>query len=334
MKLHPDQLGAHLKKELASCYLMTGDEPLLMMECSDRIRAAAISHGFNERQVFHAESGFDWQNLYTEANSMSLFADKRVLEIRIPSGKPSDKGETLKQLLKHPTPDTVLMVICPRLDSKSQNSAWFKALEKQGVLIQIWPIEREQYSSWLRNRLQHAGIQAAPEAISMLAQHTDGNLLAAVQEIEKLKMAGIQQLTDEQAEAITSDHARFDAFGLANACLEGNTADACRILSHLRAEGNEPLSILGALNHKIRQLLNLQGHHGQALSHAFKEIRVWPRQQGPYKKALNRLNTQHLHKALQIAEQVDSAAKGRGENAWLLLSNLCLTLCAFDISNK
>lgn len=334
MKLYPDQLKAHLKKGMAPCYLVTGDEPLLQMESCDQIRAAAMASGMDERQVFHAETGFDWQGLYTEASSMSLFASRRLLEIRIPSGKPSDKGETLKRLVASANPDIMLLIICPRLDTKAQNTAWFKALEKTGVVIQVWPIEREQYGSWLRNRLQHAGIQAAPDAVTMLAQHTDGNLLAAVQEIEKLKMAGITRLTEEQAEAITTDHARFDAFGLANACLLGDTADACRILSHLRAEGHEVLAILGAMNHKIRQLLMLQGHHGQALSQAFKEARVWPRQQGPYKKALARLDSVTLHKALQIAEQTDTAAKGRGEDAWMLLSQLCLTLCQFSLPSR
>lgn len=327
MKLRPDQLSAHLKKELSNCYLVFGDEPLLHMEVCDQIRGAAQNSGLDDRQVFHAEPGFDWSGLYTEASSMSLFATRRLLEIRLPTGKPSDKGDVLKHLVKDQNPDNLLLIICPRLDSKTQNTSWFKTLEKHGVVIAVWPIEREQYPSWLRNRLQHAGIQADPAAVSMLAQHTDGNLLAAVQEIEKLKMSGISHLTEEQADHITSDHARFDAFGLADACLQGNTADAQRILSHLRTEGNEPLSILGALTHKIRQLMTLHGYQGQALSQAFKHAKVWPRQQGPYKKALSRLALSDLHNTLQIAEQIDIASKGGDGDAWLLLSRLCLALC-------
>ena len=327
MKLRPDQLTAHLKKELSKCYLVYGDEPLLQMEACDQIRKAAQRSGLEDRLVFHAEAGFDWSGLYTEASSMSLFATRRLLEIRLSNGKPSDKGETFKRLVNDNNPDNLLLIICPRLDSKTQNTAWFKALEKHGVVIAVWPIEREQYPSWLRNRLQHAGIQADPAAAAMLAQHTDGNLLAAVQEIEKLRMSGITHLTEEQAEDITSDHARFDAFGLANACLLGDTADACRILSHLKAEGNEPLSILGALTHKIRQLMTLYGHHGQTLSQAFKDAKVWPRQQGPYKKALSRLTPTDLQKALQIAEKVDIASKGGEGDGWLLLSQLCINLC-------
>ncbi|MBM95858.1 MAG: DNA polymerase III subunit delta [Oceanospirillaceae bacterium] len=327
MKLRPDQLAAHLKKELSNCYLVFGDEPLLQMEVCDQIRAAAQKSGLDDRQVFHAEAGFDWPGLYTEASSMSLFATRRLLEIRLPTGKPTDKGETLKRLASDGNPDNLFLIICPRLDAKTQNTSWFKTLEKHGVVVAVWPIEREQYPSWLRNRLQHAGIQADPAAVAMLAQHTDGNLLAAVQEIEKLKMAGISHLTEEQADNIAADHARFDAFGLADACLLGDTADACRILAHLKAEGNEPLSILGALTHKIRQLMALHGHHGQSLSQAFKNARVWPRQQGPYKKALSRLSPDDLHKALQIAESVDIASKGGEGDAWLLLSQLSIMLC-------
>ncbi len=330
MKLRPDQLANHLKQGMDNLYLVSGDEPLLVMETCDRIRAAAKQSGITDRQTFHIETGFDWPGLYAEASAMSLFATQRLIEIRMNSGKPSDKGETLKELASLVNPDTRILIVAPRLDAKTQNTGWHKAIDKYGVLIPVWPVERDQYPGWLRNRLQHAGIQAEPVAVAMLAQHTEGNLLAAVQEIEKLKMAGVEHLSEEQAENLTADHARFDAFGLADACLSGNTADACRILSHLRAEGVELLSILGALSHKIRQLLALQGLHGQGLSHAFKEIRVWPRQQGPYKKALSRLSLQQLHQALQLAEQTDNAAKGRGDDSWLTLNQLVLVLCGFS----
>jgi DNA polymerase-3 subunit delta len=324
LKLRTDQLQGHLGKSLLPVYLVSGDEPLLVMEACDQLRAAARAQGFEERQLFHAEAGFDWNQLRDEADAMSLFASRRLLEVRIPNGKPSDKGDTLKALLQRPNPDNLLLVICPRLDSKSQNTAWHKAIDKHGGLVQIWPIERNQYAGWLRHRLQQAGLQADPAAISLLAHQTEGNLLAAVQEIEKLRMSGAVRITEELLQEALGDSARFDAFGFADACLDGKVQEASRILSHLRAEGVEVLSILGALTHKIRQLMVLSGKSGQSLSEAFKQARVWPRQQGSYKTALTRLTRQELQQALVLAEKVDTAAKGQGGDCWLLISELTL----------
>ncbi|MDO6681616.1 MULTISPECIES: DNA polymerase III subunit delta [unclassified Oceanobacter] len=331
MKLHSNQLLAHLGKPLLPVYLVSGDEPLLVMEACDQIRAAARQQGFEERQLFHAEAGFDWSQLRDEADAMSLFASRRILEIRIPNGKPSDKGDTLKALLQRPNPDNLLLIICPRLDSKSQNTAWHKAVDKHGALVQIWPIERNQYAGWLRHRLQQAGLQADPTAIALLAHQTEGNLLAAVQEIEKLRMSGASRITEDLLLDALGDNARFTAFGFADACLDGSVQDASRILSHLRAEGVEVLSILGALTHKIRQLLTLSGKTGQALAEAFKQARVWPRQQGSYKTALSRLTRQELQQALIIAAKVDAAAKGQGGNAWLLMSELTLLVTSTQL---
>ncbi|WP_221801027.1 DNA polymerase III subunit delta [Oceanobacter mangrovi] len=328
MKLRPDQLTAHLSSSLASCYLVSGDEPLLMMEACDQIRAAARAAGFEERQLFHAEAGFNWVELRDEAEAMSLFANRRILEVRIPNGKFSDKGETVQRLASQPGPDNLLLVVCPRLDSKAQTAGWFKAMEKQGAVIQIWPIERNQYPAWLKHRLQQAGLQADPAAVALLAHQTEGNLLAASQEIEKLRIAGITRVTEELLEQWLGDNSRFDAFGYADACLQGNVKDASRMLMHLRSEGVEPLSILGALTHKIRQLLLLTGKSGQQLSEAFKQSRIWPRQQAVYKSAISRLSEQQLHQALVKAEKVDAAAKGMGGDPWLLLAELTILVTA------
>lgn len=326
MKLRLDQLDGQLGKSLAGIYLVTGDEPLLVMEACDRIRAKARTVGFDERQLFHAEAGFDWNQLRDEAEAMSLFASQRLLEVRIPNGKPSDKGETLKSLAKSNNPDNLVLVMCPRLDSKTQNTAWFKAIEKDGVVVQIWPIERNQYPGWLKNRLQQAGLQADPAAVAMLAHHTEGNLLAAVQEIEKLRISGVQVVTEEMLSGILGDNSRFDAFGYADACMVGNIKDASRMLSHLKSEGVDALSILGALVHKLRQLLALHGKTGQQLSEAFKQSRIWPRQQNGYKSAISRLTRQQLHEAMMMAEKVDAAAKGMGGDPWLLLGELTVLI--------
>ena len=326
MKIRQDQLSQTLAKGLAPAYLISGDDPLLMMEVCDEIRAAARQNGVEERELFHAESGFEWRSLLEEANAMSLFASRRLLEVRIPNGKPSDKGNTLKLLLEQPSPDNTLLIICPRLDAAAQKTAWYKAAEKHGVVLPVWPIERNQYPGWLKRRLQIAGLQADPAAVAALAHQTEGNLLAAVQEIEKLRLSGAERITEELVNEATGDSSRFDSFGLADTCLNGQLGEANRMLAHLRAEGNDAIMILGALTRKIRQLIALKNCSGQQLADGFKQQNIWPKQQPPYKTALQRLPLKELHRALRVAEAADAAAKGDGNDPWLLLGQLIIIL--------
>ncbi|MEC9255378.1 DNA polymerase III subunit delta [Thalassolituus sp. UBA2590] len=327
MKLRQDQLGPHLAKELAPCYLISGDDPLLVMEACDDIRKAVKQQGIDERELFHAEAGFEWRTLREEASAMSLFSSRRLLELRIPNGKPSDKGETIKDLAEHPSPDNIVLIICPRLDAKTQKTAWYKAIEKHGVVLPIWPIERNQYPSWLKRRFQMAGLQADQAAVSALAHQTEGNLLAAVQEIEKLRMLGETNVSEELIMQSAGDSSRFDAFGLADACLMGKLGEANRMLGHLRSEGHEPIMVLGALTRKIRQLIALKPCQGaQALSEGFRSQGVWPRQQAPYKAALQRLSMKDLHRALSTAAEADLAAKGSGDDAWLKMGQIVIIL--------
>lgn len=335
MKIRQDQLSQSLQRGLAPCYLVSGDEPLLVMEACDEIRAAARADGIEERQLFHAEAGFDWSHLREEAAAMSLFSSRRLLEVRIPNGKPSDKGEAFKDLMANPSPDNVLLIICPRLDGKTQNTAWYKALDKAGVVLPVWPIERNQYTGWLARRLQMAGLHASADALALLAHQTEGNLLAAVQEIEKLRMSGTGgqggEISREDIEEATGDSARFDAFTLADACLSARPGESSRMLAHLRSEGHEPLMILGALTRKIRQLLALHDATPQTLPDAFRKQGIWPKQQSLYRSALNRLTPDQLTDALILAEEVDHAAKGDGNDPWLLLGSLVLCLSGTSV---
>ena len=324
MKLRQDQLNDHLQRQLASCYLISGDEPLLVMEASDAVRQMARQQGFEERHLFHAEAGFDWNQVREEANALSLFASRRIIEVRINNAKPSDKGACLEEIASQLNPDTLLLVICPRLDARLQKTKWVKALDKAGVTLPIWPIERNQYPGWLKRRLQQAGCQINPEALSLLAQQTEGNLLAAVQEIEKLKMLGVDTISADIVGKVIGDQSRYDAFGFADACLLGQTADAIRMLNHLQAEGVDAIMVLGAILRKIRQLLALHGLSGQSLSAELKKQNIWPKQQAPIKAALQRLTLSQLQHALILARQTDSAVKGSGDDPWRLLADLAL----------
>lgn len=326
MKIRQDQLGQALQKGLSNTYLVSGDEPLLVMEACQQIRQAAQQQGFDERQVFHAEAGFDWASLADEANAMSLFSSRRILEVRINNGKPSDKGAVLKNIIASKNPDNILLIICPRLDAASQRTAWVKAAEENGMFLPIWPIERNQYMGWLKHRIQYSGLQIEQDALAMLAHHTEGNLLAAVQEIEKLKMLGETSINIELLGEAITNNSRFNAFQLADACLLGNIATSSHILGQLKAEGVEPILILGALVRKVRQLINLKPLQPQQLSAAFKQQGIWPKQQPPFQKALQNLDMQQLHATLKKAESVDHAVKGSGEDPWRLLHELVILL--------
>ena len=330
MKLYPEQLGAQLQKELSPAYLISGDEPLLVQETCDQVRAAAKAAGFDERQVFQVESNFNWHDVLEAANAMSLFASRRVLEIRL-SGKPADKGAALKSLLEKPNPDNLLLIISPRLDSASSKTAWVKLVEQQGVFVPIWPLERNRYPNWLKQRAQQAGLQFEPAALSLLAQQTEGNLLAAAQEIEKLTLLGENTISAATLQDAISDSSRFDAFNLCDAALLGNLSEAVRILTSLQAEGLEPIMILGALLRKIHQLVTLKSVPRQELAQAFKNQGIWDKQQPPYQRALTSLSNKQLEQALSLAANIDSAVKGSGENPWLLLEELVVLLSGTKI---
>lgn len=322
MKLKTEQLGAHLQKQLAPFYIISGDEPLLVQETCDQIRRASKHYGIEERELMHAEAGFDWNELLDQANAMSLFASRRLIEIRIPNGKPSDKGKALLEITRNPNPDNIVLIVTPRLDAATQKTKWFKAIEAAGVFIATWPIDRNQLPGWLQRRIQAAGMSASQDAVALFAQRIEGNLLAGVQEIEKMRMMGTQQISVELIEEATADSARYDAFSLADSCLMGKIGDASRILSHLKAEGHEAIMILGALILKVRQLISLQAYGPQRLTEGFKSHNIWLKQQPPLKSALSRLSQNDLFECLQTAEQTDRAIKGDGNDPWLLLNRM------------
>lgn len=329
MKINHSQLSTILAQGLASTYLVSGDEPLLVQEACDEIKASAKRAGFDERELFHADAGFNWNALRDEANSLSLFANKRVLEIRINNGKPSDKGEVLKALIERPSADNLLLIVCPRLDATMQKTAWVKAVENQGVLLPIWPLERNQYPAWLKSRFTQAGLQIDPDALTFLAQQTEGNLLAAVQEIEKLRLLNEPNIHLALVQDATSQSARFDAFQLADSALQGKLGDALRMLQQQHSEGTEAILLLAALVRKIRQLIQLKNIPTPALSDAFRRQGIWPKQQAAYQHALKKLSIEQLHVCLGKAEEIDNAVKGSGDDAWRLLSELITRMAGY-----
>ncbi|WP_407312585.1 DNA polymerase III subunit delta [Pseudomonas sp. nanlin1] len=335
MKLAPAQLNKHLQGVLAPVYVVSGDDPLLCQEAADAIRGAARQQGFDERQVFSADASFDWGTLLQAGASLSLFAQKRLLELRLPSGKPGDKGAAaLMEYCARPAEDTLLLVSLPKLDGSAQKTKWAKALiDGQAVqFIQIWPVDAGQLPQWIRQRLSQAGLAAQQDAVELIAARVEGNLLAAAQEIEKLKLlAEDHQVTVETVQAAVADSARFDVFGLVDAVLNGHAAHALRMLEGLRGEGVEPPIVLWALARELRVLGGLAQQYSQGvpLDKAFSLARppVWDKRKPLMSKALQRYSAQRWGQLLQDAQRIDAQIKGQAAGSpWTSLSRLALLM--------
>ncbi len=319
MQLRLDALEPHLAKGLAALYVVYGDEPLLAQEACDRIRAAARAAGFTERNVFTVERSFDWSTLLGASQSMSLFGERQLVELRIPSGKPGKDGaEALKALAAAGNPDVLTLVTLPRLDAATQKSAWFTALANGGVALKIDPVERAQLPNWIGQRLGLQG-QRAPageegrRALQFIAERVEGNLLAAHQEIQKLGLLYPQgALTLEQIQDAVLNVARYDVFKLNEAMLAGDAGRLARMIDGLKGEGEALVLVLWAVVEELRTLLRIKRGvaAGKPLAVLVRENRVWgPRERliGP---ALARVSERVLEQALAFAARLDRQVKG------------------------
>lgn len=256
MKLTLENLPAQLAQGLLPAYLVAGDEPLRVGEATDLIRAAARAAGFNEREVFFIERASSiWQDVQQAAQSLSLFANRRLIEVRLPTGKPGVAGAAaLLRLIAAAGDDLLLLVITGKLERESQNSEWVQALAARGAWLPIWPIDLAHLPQWLRQRARAVRLSLSEEAIAMLAERCEGNLLAAQQEIDKLALLwpGGSTVSAAEVAASSADSARFDVFQLAEAARTGDASRSLRILSGLQSEGAEPVLVLWALLRELR----------------------------------------------------------------------------------
>ncbi|MFT3929637.1 MAG: DNA polymerase III subunit delta [Spongiibacteraceae bacterium] len=328
MRLRADQIEKHAAQSLAPIYLISGDETLLVQECADAIRAACRKHGFSERQVFHVDNSFDWQTLLDETAAMSLFADKKLIELRMPNGKPGDAGTAaLETYCANTNPDTVVMIVCNKLDSSAARAKWHKAVDACGVTIPIWPIEAQQLPRWIEQRLRSRGISADNDAVQILAERVQGNLLACAQEIEKLLLYTDAKVIDANiVNATVADNARFDIFNLADQALLGNATQALRALAGLRGEGEEPPVILWALMKELRTLHKCAEaiEQGQSIDRALDAGGVWDKRKPFTRAAVQRLSRKRIENLLRLSQRIDSAVKGSGDDPWILLDRLLI----------
>ncbi len=338
MKLRPEQLGTHLKKGLSPVYLITGDEPLISEESSDLLRHHLQEQGFSEREVLHVDGSFSWEYLLECANALSLFAEKKIIELRLGSQKLNKKSsEILQSYLSNPAPDNILVITADKLDGNTKKSAWFKAVDKSGVIVEIWPVETEQLPNWIRQRAAQIELQLDDEAIQLLCDRIEGNLLAAKQELSKLSLLFPRQVVsaDDIVDSV-SDSSRYDIYGLSDAALNGQSARCCKILQVLRQDGTEPPVVLWALSKELRSLAAIQQaqNNGQSFDAVCQRERIWGKRKPLARKASQRISSKQINTALQQCAEVDKIVKGMATgDAWLLLTSISLTLSGQSLDN-
>lgn len=325
MRTSPDALSSGLARGLRNVYLVSGSEPLLIAEACDAIRAAARAGQYADREVHFLERGFDWNGLLADAANLSLFATRRLIELKLGPTPDAESGRALAGLAERPPADTVLLV-SGELERKALGAAWVRAFEEHGVLVVAQTVERPALPAWIRDRLGRRGVTIEPAAAELLADRVEGNLLAAQQEIERiaLLMPGATLDTGSVAELV-ADSARYDVFELAAAAFAGQPERALRILAGLRAEGREPPLVLWALLNDLRGLsrVALRAGRERSLENVFRAEQIWSNRQGPLRAALRRLSRADIESLLVSAAAADRMAKGslRGD-AWVALEAL------------
>jgi DNA polymerase-3 subunit delta len=315
VKIQANQVHSHLKKNLARCYLVSGDEHLLVAEALDAIRATARDKGFMSRDLHIATTGFDWSSLRNSTANLSLFAERRIVELRLPTGKPGRDGSAaIVDLVAETGPDLMLIVVASKLDRSGQSAKWVKALDAAGVTVTIWPIGSRELPGWIGERMRRAGLQPDREAISMIADRVEGNLLAAGQEIEKLRLLhGEGKLSSADVSEAVQNSSRFDVFKLVDAALSGDAKRAVRILSGLQAEGLEPVIVVWSLTRELRTLASLTEvmAGGTSLANAMQKARIWSSREALVRACVARHQGGDYHRLLKACSQADRAAKGQ-----------------------
>jgi DNA polymerase-3 subunit delta len=335
MRLRNDQLAAHLAKELTPIYFLSGDEPLQMGEAADLIRNRARALGHTEREVLEQGPNFDWALLNSAADSLSLFGEQRILDLRLNSPKVGTEGsKTLAAYAERPPPDTLLLITAPKLERSQLNAKWVKLLDRTGVLVQVWPVEGNRLPPWVEQRLRRAGLIPEPGVVEMLVERVEGNLLAASQEIEKLLLLhGPGVISMQQLAESVADSARFDVFGLVDAMLAGDPVRGLRMLEALKGEGVATPVVLWALSREIRGLAEMafEVEAGGSAERVMAACRVWEKRKPMVRKGL-RQPAGYWRDLLARCADTDRVIKGLGkDDPWLLMQDIALGLAGYEM---
>jgi DNA polymerase-3 subunit delta len=337
MELRADRFERQLAGEpLRPVYLIAGSEPLRVLEAADAVRARAREEGYGEREVYDVDAGFDWNSLLQGLSALSLFASRRLFDVRLPTGKPGKDGsEALREYCANPPPDTVLLVTAHDW-SKAHQGKWSEAIASAGHFLPLWPTKAHELPDWLQRRLRSRGLVATPGAAQRLLDRIEGNLLAAAQEIDKLALLlgaapGQAPVTVDEAtmESLVADSARFDVFGLADAMLAGEPVRAARMLASLRAEGEQVPGLLPIVARELLTLATLARVPPTQLGSAMRDARVWESRQATYRRALERHPAARWEAFVAECGRIDRSAKGRGDDdAWRTLERLLVAVAA------
>jgi DNA polymerase-3 subunit delta len=315
LRVSAEQLPATLARGLASAYLISGDEPLLVDEAAAAIRAAARAAGYLDRRVFFIDRGFSWDELHLAAQSLSLFAERRLFELRMPSGKPDKGAARLEDLAARPPPDVISLIVSDKLDKKAADADWVRAVEKHGVWIPVWPVDAAAMPNWLRARAKALQVEIEPAAAQLIVERVEGNLLAAKQELEKLRMLEPDRpISVDLVLRSVGDSARYDVFQLAQAAAAGDAARALHVLMGLKSEGVEPSLILWAL---VRELRGLWQARERERLRSNARPSGWNLAASPSPPALARMSKMPLARLLVQSSRTDRVIKGLAAgDAW------------------
>jgi len=336
MKIKPEQFANKLGPQPAPVYLVTGDETLLIEESCDLLRKHLNSIGFSERETLHVEGGFKWEYLLECANALSLFAEQKIIELRLGSQKLNkNASDILQEYLKRPAADNVLLIIADKLDAGAKKSAWFKAIDQQGIIVEIWPVDLQQLPGWINNRARHIGLALENDAVQLLCERIEGNLLAAKQELDKLNLlyAG-QNVTVDMVMDSVSDSSRYDIYGLTEAAILQQIPRCNKIIEVLRQEGTEASVALWAIAREIRSLITIQNglQKGTPFDTLCQRERIWGNRKNQMRNAAQRIHPDRLSQMLSRCAEADAQIKGAPGDPWLTLTGITLQLGGIELN--
>ena len=332
MRLKVEQLPNALQKGLSPVYFLTGDEPLQLGELADAIRKSARDQSYGNREILAVDKNFNWNELAFVSDSLSIFAEKRIIELRIPSGAPGVEGAKALLAYCNRLPDeTILLIVAGKIANSSIKSRWFEALDKTGVIIQVWPLEGADFIKWIQQRLQKRGLQSDAQGVQLLASRVEGNLLAAAQEIEKLYVLyGDSFVSATQIYDVVVDSSRYDVFKLMDTVLAADLSKTIKILSGLKAEGTVATIVLWAFTRDARLLIQIKLAlaKGQNKDLVFKNYQIWDKRKQSISQTITRLTDRNLRQILMICAKADRQIKGQESgDAWETLYSICVLFC-------
>ena len=338
MQIKPQQLAGALQKGLLPIYFISGEEPQQLGELADLIRKSAKQQDYTAREIFFVDKQFDWKQLNASADNYSIFADKKIIDLRLPSGTPGiDGAKALTAYCQHLSEDALLLISAGKINKDAQKSAWFQALDKVGCIVQVWPLAGQELLRWMQDRLQQRGIIAEPAAIKILADRVEGNLLAAAQEIEKIYVLfGAGKLNTQQILDVVADSSRYDVFKLVESALSGHADKVLKIIASIKSEGIAPAIALWAITRETRILIAYKASPSHGARDLFlKNNGVWGERKQLIEAAAKKLSLYQLNLILTLGAKADRQIKGQRQgDAWETLLDASLGLGAVMLFRK